>query len=50
MSTGGSTESNVRSFEAHFTILTKLSIFKKKAVKKRNNEIFTQYLTGATVV
>jgi hypothetical protein len=62
VSTGGSTELNVRSFEALVTIYlsitivnyTKYLIIKlsplKKSLKKQNNEIITQYLTGSTVV
>jgi NhaP-type Na+/H+ or K+/H+ antiporter len=55
---GGSTESNVTSFVAflkiYLSIITQYFIIKlsliKKPLKKRNNEIITQYLTGVTVV
>jgi hypothetical protein len=60
MSTGGLTESNVRSFEAFLTIylsinytkylIITLSLLKKRPLKKRNNEIIIQSLTAATVV
>jgi hypothetical protein len=50
----GSTESNVRSFEAFLTIylsiITRNLYLLKKPLKKPNNEIITPYLTGATVV
>jgi hypothetical protein len=59
MSTGGLTESNVRSFEAFLTIYLSINYTKyliitlsllKRPLKKRNNEIIIQYLTAATEV
>jgi hypothetical protein len=55
MSAGGSTESNVRSFEALLTVylsipnytkclIIKLSLLKKNPLKKRKKEIITQCL------
>jgi hypothetical protein len=59
MSTGGSTESNVRSFEAFLTIylsiiithlIITLFLLKKNSKKRINAMIRFLYLTGATVV
>jgi hypothetical protein len=59
ISTGDSTESNVRSFEAFFInnytkyvclIIKLFLLHNKNPLKKRNNEIITQYLNGTTVM